>query len=130
MCLLGASGDSSHESYEPIGKRDPFRSILIDIEDTTKPATELETFELDQLKLIAVVTGGPVPYAMLEDPNGKGHAVRRGTRVGKRGGRVSMISRDAKRGQVVIRESYLNVRGERVSFDAKLELRWPALSEL
>jgi type IV pilus assembly protein PilP len=114
---LLATGD-----YEAIGKRDPFRNPIIDA-TTTKPTTELETFELDQLKLIAVVTGGASPYAMLEDPNGKGHAVHKNTRVGKRGGRVFMI----KMGEVIIRETYLNVRGDRVVFDAKLELKWPVL---
>lgn len=51
-------------------------------------------WDLEQLSLTAVVTGDANPFAMLEDPQGRGHIVRRQTRVGRQGGKVSQILRD------------------------------------
>jgi type IV pilus assembly protein PilP len=89
--------------YSPIGKRDPFRNPLDDM--VTSRAIEshcpLCRWSVDQLKLVAVVTGTANPLAMVEDPDGIGHMVRQGTQVGKNSGKVTAIRRD----QVVIAET-------------------------
>jgi type IV pilus assembly protein PilP len=89
--------------YSPIGKRDPFRNPLDDM--VTSRAIEshcpLCRWAVDQLKLVAVVTGTANPLAMVEDPDGIGHMVRQGTQVGKNSGKVTAIRRD----QVVIAET-------------------------
>ncbi|QSQ13533.1 pilus assembly protein PilP [Myxococcus landrumensis] len=88
-------------SYNPVGKRDPFRSPLEELNQSGQPnqvttCTEpLCAFDLDQLKLVAVVTGDANPLAMVEDPQGRGHIVRRNTRVGRQGGKVTQILRDS-----------------------------------
>ena len=64
--------------------------------------TELQRFELDKLKLVAVVVGTATPMAMVEDPAGKGHTVKIGTLVGKRFGQVKHI----RRGEIVVQEEY------------------------
>ena len=83
-------------SYSPIGKRDPFRSPIDDLIVATK--TDLQCplckWEVDQLHLVAVVTGTGNPVAMVEDPDGVGHVVRQGTQVGKRNGKVQAIRHD------------------------------------
>ncbi|AKU90321.1 pilus assembly protein PilP [Vulgatibacter incomptus] len=86
-------------SYSPIGKRDPFRSFLEDQRPSDTSIVEancgpLCTWELDQLRVVAVVSGQASPVAMVEDPQGNGHLVRRGTAVGKRSGKVTDIRRD------------------------------------
>lgn len=89
--------------YSPIGKRDPFRSPLDDLiaELAHTPKTcPLCRWEVDQLKLVAVITGTGSPVAMVEDPNGLGHMLRQGTSIGKTGGKVTSIQRD----QVVVTE--------------------------
>jgi len=87
-------------SYNPIGKRDPFRSPVEDIRvDTNNGNTScnepLCIWDLDQLTLVAVVTGDANPIAMVEDPQGRGFVVRRNTRMGKQGGKVTNILRDS-----------------------------------
>jgi len=88
-------------SYNPVGKRDPFRSPLEElgpvaqVNPVTTCTEPLCAFDLDQLKLVAVVTGDANPLAMVEDPLGRGHIVRRNTRVGRQGGKVTQILRDS-----------------------------------
>lgn len=88
-------------AYNPVGKRDPFRSPLEELKRTVDPTrtsscTEpLCAWDLDQLKLVAVVTGDANPIAMVEDPLGRGHIVRRNARMGRQGGRVTQILRDS-----------------------------------
>lgn len=88
-------------TYNPVGKRDPFRSPLEELgpvlpNPAVTACTEpLCAFDLDQLKLVAVVTGDANPVAMVEDPIGRGHIVRRNTRMGRQGGKVTQILRDS-----------------------------------
>ncbi|ATB27983.1 pilus assembly protein PilP [Melittangium boletus] len=96
-------------NYNPVGKRDPFRSPIEDMvrESPTAgssgpPCNEaLCQWDIDQLKLVAVVTGDANPMAMVEDPMGRGHVVRRNTRMGRQGGKVTQILRD----EVVVTET-------------------------
>jgi len=87
--------------YNPVGKRDPFRSPLEELGRTKENAVvqacsePLCAWDLDQLKLVAVVTGDANPIAMVEDPLGRGHIVRRNARMGRQGGRVTQILRDS-----------------------------------
>ena len=86
-------------AYNPLGKRDPFRSPVLDrvrVNEGTASCNEpLCMWDLDQLTLTAVVTGDANPIAMLEDPQGRGYVVRRNSRVGKQGGKVTQILRDS-----------------------------------
>ncbi len=86
-------------SYNPIAKRDPFRSPVDDGAprgDTGGNCNEpLCQFDMDQLTLVAVVTGDANPIAMVEDPSRRGYIVRRGSRMGKQGGKVTQILRDS-----------------------------------
>ncbi|HEX8704512.1 MAG TPA: pilus assembly protein PilP [Myxococcaceae bacterium] len=92
---------SATYSYNLVGKRDPFRSPLEELRGTQKSQVEtscaepLCAWDLDQLKLVAVVTGDANPVAMVEDPMGRGHIVRRNARMGRQGGRVTQILRDS-----------------------------------
>jgi type IV pilus assembly protein PilP len=86
-------------AYNPLGKRDPFRSPAEDLQRKAQAnaiCTEpLCQWGLEQLVLVAVVTGDSSPVAMVQDPQGRGHIVRRNTRMGKQGGRVTQILRDS-----------------------------------
>lgn len=113
-------------AYSPIGKRDPFRSLLDQVQgDEEGPArTELQTFEVDQLKLVAIISRVATPSAMVEDPNGKGHTLTRGTLIGKNWGRVSEINPEC----VVVKEEYRDYTGRKVT--NKLNLCLPKPEEL
>lgn len=87
--------------YSPVAKRDPFRSFLDDaavkVVDTSASSSRcgpICQWEIDQLKLVAVVSGVASPLAMVEDPDGRGYLIRRGAFIGKRSGKVSDIRRD------------------------------------
>lgn len=88
--------------YSPINKRDPFRPLILENKpgpsDTTGGITSctepLCLVDIDDLNVVAVVSGDANPLAMVEDRAGVGHVVRRNTRVGKQGGKVTQILRD------------------------------------
>lgn len=85
-------------AYNPIGKRDPFRSPLVAVQ---RPAEQVAAcneplcqIDTDALRVVAVVSGDANPMAMVEDGVGIGHVVRRNTKIGKQGGKVTAIQRD------------------------------------
>ncbi len=109
--------------YSSVGKRDPFRSFLSDLNAAgqalvTRCNTPLGRFELEQLKLVAVVTGLADPVAMLEAPNGVGYSVRRGACLGKNGGVVATI----RTGEVVVSEWAIKADGTRDKTQTVLRL--------
>ncbi len=105
-------------SYNPVGKRDPFRSPIDEpkkkgdpgVVDTGLCPEPLCQFDLEQLTLVAVVSGDANPVAMLEDGNKVGHIIRRNTKVGKQGGKVSQILRDC----IEVTEFFLTPDGKKV----------------
>lgn len=110
-------------AYSPIGKRDPFRSLFDQLqrEEQTQQLTDLQKFELDQLKLVAIVSRIATPYAMVEDPTAKGHTLTRGTLIGKNWGRVAQINPEC----VVIREEYRDYTGRKVTNKSSMCLPKP-----
>ena len=101
-------------SYSSAGKRDPFRTYLAELEKsqgglTTRCATPLGRFEVEQLKVVAVVTGLEDPIAMVEAPTGVGYSVRRGACIGKNGGVVASI----RSGEIVVTEWAVRADGTR-----------------
>lgn len=110
-----------HEyAYSPVGKRDPFRSFLLEEAKATekKVAASVQPIEnlrcgalckwdLEQLRLVAIVSGVSSPMAMVEAPDGKGYTVRRGTFIGKRNGKVTNI----RPSEMVVTEIYKDNAG-------------------
>jgi type IV pilus assembly protein PilP len=86
--------------YNPIGKRDPFRSPDLDLARASAVSNSacnepLCKFDLDQLTLVAVISGDSNPVAMVQDPQGRGYILHRNTRIGRQGGKVTQILRDS-----------------------------------
>ncbi|HVH43671.1 MAG TPA: pilus assembly protein PilP [Labilithrix sp.] len=69
--------------------RDPFRTYANVIGPEVKKVAHVQKevilpqFSLDELKLVAIVTGGEYPRAMVVDPGGKGWVIKRGDWVGR-----------------------------------------------
>ncbi|MFH1491048.1 MAG: pilus assembly protein PilP [Pseudomonadota bacterium] len=98
--------------YDPTGKTDPFKSFIAEQEEVEEkvkrqPKTYLETLDLSQLELIAIIIGPKDRWAMVRDSKGIGHVIRNGTSIGTNGGVVHVI----KEGEVTIREEYKDFRG-------------------
>lgn len=108
-------------SYTSIGRRDPFRSFLATVSTQglrTRCATPLGRYELDQLRLVAVVTGLEDPVAMVEAPNGVGYSLRRGACVGKNGGTVTAV----RSGEVIVSEWVMRADGTRDAAETAIRL--------
>jgi Tfp pilus assembly protein PilP len=100
--------------YDPAGKTDPFKPFIVTQEEKAakereKPRTYLETLELSQLSLSAIIIGEKGKWAMVKDSKDDGHVIKEGTLIGTNGGFVYKIQPD----EVIIREEFTNFRGEK-----------------
>jgi len=101
-------------SYSSAGKRDPFRSYLKELDApqsgiASRCTTPLGRFDIEQLRVVAVITGLEDPVAMVEAPTGIGYSVRRGACIGKNGGVISAV----RSGEVVVSEWAIRADGAR-----------------
>ena len=86
--------------FEGANNRDPFRSFLAEFNRSPRKVSKqqrkviLPRYALDELKLIAVVTGGIRPCAMFRDPSGLGVTVKRGDYISKSAGKIKQILSD------------------------------------
>jgi len=111
--------------YDPKGKRDPFVPFLA-VQEPVKPKgrvprTPLQRYDLSQLKLVAILVGGKGGRAMVEDSEGKGYIIKKGTYVGKNYGRVKAILPD----RVIIVERYRDYTGKIKTREVVLRLHTP-----
>jgi type IV pilus assembly protein PilP len=99
-------------SYDPSGRRDPFAPIVQQGQGAG-PADEnlppLQRVGLTELTLIGIVWGAYGYTAMVQTPDGKGYAVRRGTRIGPNNGVVSAIT---ERG-IIVQERFTDIYGKK-----------------
>jgi hypothetical protein len=72
---------------ESIANRDPFKiyttQYRADLPEGVQRRVYMPTTAVEEMRLIAIVTGVPKPKAMLLDPVGVGHVVERGDYVGR-----------------------------------------------
>lgn len=52
----------------------------------------IHSFEVNQFKLIGIISGGKDSQAMVTDPGGKGYVLKTGMTIGRNGGKVTSIS--------------------------------------
>jgi Tfp pilus assembly protein PilP len=93
--------------------RDPFKSFMKVFRDTGVTRTIrapaiFDKFALEELSLIAVVSGDAQPRAMFRDPGGLGQTVKRGDYLSKSGARVTKILSD----RVILEISETSTSGE------------------
>lgn len=122
VSLAGASGFDASFSYDPTGKRDPFRSFEFERPDRRHDdATRgpLEKFDLGQLDLVAVVWRTDNAKALVMDPSGQSYIVGSGTRIGKNEGRVISIGDNA----MVVKETYVDHLGNKSTKDIEMRIR-------
>lgn len=99
-------------SYDPTGKTDPFKSFIAEQESVEekrvrKPRTYLETLDLSQLELIAIISGPKGNWAMVRDSKGVGHVIQKGTLIGTNSGAVYAVTEK----EIIVREEYKDFRG-------------------
>jgi Tfp pilus assembly protein PilP len=110
-------------SYDPTNKIDPFKSFIIlrrelEEKEQGKPKTYLETLDISQLTISAIVLGNKGNWALVRDSKGDGHVIKVGTLIGRRSGRVKKILEK----EVVVTESYKDIRGREIIKDISIKL--------
>ncbi len=124
--------------YNPRGKTDPFvpfinapetklTKYMTPVQEKAgallnklqEPKTELQTVELAQLHLTAVIKSEDKTWAMVGRPKGRGYMLKKGTYIGTRGGVVDRVVCEDKMTpfgvvpvrKVIIKEPYVNSEG-------------------
>jgi type IV pilus assembly protein PilP len=106
--------------YSPVGKRDPFRSKykVLATSDKKRPGSILTRYEIQQLKLSAIISGTSRPMAQVELPDGKGVLLKIGTPVGKNNGKVVRIKHD----EVIVAEEYRDARNRKMTNYVRMKI--------
>jgi Tfp pilus assembly protein PilP len=106
-------------TYKP--GRDPFQSyfdITGEVQQTA-PLEPLQKHDLSKFKVTAIITGTVQPAAVLLDPSGKSHMIKRGSLLGPPRGRVAQILSD----RIVVEREFKD-RLERIhKLKSELKLR-------
>jgi type IV pilus assembly protein PilP len=107
--------------YDPTGKRDPFRSFLLDkaLLDAQEVRGPLEQFDLAQLSLEAVIWQTGNARALISDPSGETYIIANGAKVGKNAGHVIAIEDSLVR----VTETYVDHLGRETTKDIELRMR-------
>lgn len=104
-------------TYDPTGRRDPFKpyrtyrpqpTTPATATTTAKPAVEssdpLQRWDLDRFAIVAIMWEVRHPKAMVKDPDGKLYMITKNTVIGRNSGYVAAI----REGEVVVVESIDN----------------------
>jgi len=110
-------------TYDETGKRDPFRSFLMERAGRMALQKEvrgpLEQFDLSQLALEAVVWQTGNARALIVDPSGETYIVAEGAKIGKNEGRIIAIEDSLVR----VKETYIDYLGRETTKDIELRMR-------
>jgi Tfp pilus assembly protein PilP len=95
----GTMGGSEGFAYDATGRRDPFRSFILDRlhEDENETKGPLEEYDLVQLQVAGLVWKAEKRRALVIDPSGQGYVVQEGDKIGKNNGRVLEIGDSSMR---------------------------------
>jgi hypothetical protein len=107
--------------YDGTGKRDPFRSFLLEKADMLAEQVRgpLEQFDLAQLALEAVIWQTGNARALISDPSGETYIIAEGAKIGKNAGRVIAIDDSTIR----VTETYVDHLGRETTKDIELRMR-------
>ncbi len=107
--------------YDPLGKRDPFRSFVLDrlkeVDISTKGP--LEQFELGQLEILGVVWETSNRRALVADPSGQAYIVREGDGIGKNDGMILSIDDNL----MLVKETYVDFVGDKTTKEIEMRVR-------
>jgi Tfp pilus assembly protein PilP len=117
----GSMGGSAGFVYNAVGRRDPFRSFILDRlhEDEAETKGPLEEYDLSQLEVAGLVWKAEKRRALVIDPSGQGYVVEEGDKIGKNNGRVLEIGDSSMR----VREEYVDFHGEATTKEIQMRIR-------
>src|SRR5215468_7177346 len=119
--ISGVAQIESGYTYDPTGKRDPFRSFIWDRPDKMQiaEAGPLGQFDLSQLEVVAVVWRTGNARALVQDPSGESYIIGEGAAIGKNRGHVITIDDNT----VVVKETYVDYLGQETTKDVEMRMR-------
>jgi len=106
--------------YSGFDRRDPFAPLVSKREGgRAKGLSPLESYDITELKIIAVLWEKKKHFAVISLPDGKSYNVTEGDKVGSHGGVITKITKDT----VVIKERIRDASGVMSPRDTVLRLR-------
>lgn len=109
IAMMERESQKERAAYDPSSKRDPFRPYDVSPDlQSDSDKTPLERYEASQWFLTAVIDSTEGPTAMLQNPTGQAYSVKKGSRIGLRGGEVVEITSD----HVSVLETEVDFTGE------------------
>ncbi|MBW2515263.1 MAG: pilus assembly protein PilP [Deltaproteobacteria bacterium] len=126
---IASTSINERPTYSVKGKVNPFEPLFRErqmVASKSKrkkrvPRTPLEKIDLSQLKLVGIVTASSGNQALVEESNGKGYVIRKGTYIGTNAGKVVEIEND----KVIVAEEYEDVVGNVTLRNKELTLPKP-----
>jgi Tfp pilus assembly protein PilP len=117
----GLGSTLGEAQYDRTGKRDPFRSFVLDRLKELAAHTKgpLEQFDVNQLTLHGVVWETNRPRALVADPSGQVYVVREGDPIGTNEGAVVRIDDNL----MLVRETYIDTMGEPTTKETEMRVR-------
>jgi Tfp pilus assembly protein PilP len=105
--------------YNARGRRDPFATLIVKLEaERKKGAVPIESYDIIEFKLSAILWNKSGYYALVSVPDGKNFTLKEGTTVGLHRGKVYKITKNS----VIIREFLKDYRGTVKPKDTVLKL--------
>ncbi len=121
----------NHEgySYDPTGRRDPFKPYgesqttqapeIAQPEKPPVPVEPLQMYDISQYRLLGIIWQVRDPKAMVMDPTGRTHLIRRQTRIGRNNGFVASV----REGEVIVVEPSVGDNGVQTTITRVLNLK-------
>ncbi len=121
---LGYDSRGKVDPFVPLVKEEPVKvekTELIDAKGDVREKrtkTPLEKIELSQLELKAIIMAPSGNKALVEEANGKGYIIRKGTYIGRNDGKVLKILKD----KIVVEELTENHEGKMITREKEIKL--------
>lgn len=109
------------DPFEPLFREKPTVATAKSKRKKRIPRTPLEKIDLSQLRLVGIILASSGNKALVEESNGKGYVIRKGTYIGTNAGKVVKIQSD----KVIVAEEYEDVVGNMTLRNKELKLPKP-----
>ncbi len=122
--ISSAAPPSLQEQFDFSSKKDPFRSFVaatrakLPLPPISENQIPIQKYEVNQFKLMGIITGLTENRAMVLDPTGKSYVVKEGSLIGPHNGRVRSIKPTA----LEVAEQYREENGKIRNRGVKLTL--------
>jgi type IV pilus assembly protein PilP len=79
--------------YDPYNKPDPFESFMLTDKSGVNSMNPMQDRDISEFKLKGIIWNIKTPYALMEDPTGKGYMIKIGSKIGRNNGELISISK-------------------------------------